>query len=153
VSDTPEVDIIARLMALSARYGLEELEVDEAGLRVTLRAPQPDELGANGGRSYLWQPPTWPASPLEPSPPPHLERAHALLAPLTGTFYRAAAPDALPLVEAGDPVEEGQPVGLIEAMKVFSEITADVAGTVIEIVAQNGKVVQQGEVLLYIDPA
>jgi acetyl-CoA carboxylase biotin carboxyl carrier protein len=55
-------------------------------------------------------------------------------------------------VEAGDRVEEGQVLGLIEAMKVFSEIPAEVAGTIHEFTVQNAEMVQHGDVLLYVVP-
>ena len=70
---------------------------------------------------------------------------------MTGTFYRAEAPELPPLVEAGQLVEEGQTIGLIEAMKVFSEIPAEVAGRVVQVVAEAGKLVHEGEILMRID--
>lgn len=153
MSDYPEVQKIARLMELAARYGLEELEVEEAGLKVTLYAETPppgeDDSAEAGGRAYLWRPPAWP----EATPARRPETAHAIVAPLTGTFYRAESPDSPPLVEVGDTVEEGQKIGLIEAMKVFSDVVADRAGVVLEIVAANGRMVQRDEVLMYIEPA
>jgi acetyl-CoA carboxylase biotin carboxyl carrier protein len=70
---------------------------------------------------------------------------------MTGLFYRGPSPEIPPYVEVGADVEEGQTVGLIEAMKVFSEIPADVHGRVVRIVAENGKLVNQGEVLMLIE--
>lgn len=156
MSDYPEVDTVARLLELAARYGLEELEVEEAGLRVTLRAQIPtdvdDESGAEGGRLYLW--PTtslWnePAAAAGSRP----ENAQPVTAPLTGVFYRADAPDTPPFVEVGGTVEEGQVVGLIEAMKIFSPIESTLAGTVVEVLVKNGQLVQHGDVLMYVVPA
>ena len=154
MSELPEVDIIARLMTFTARYGLEELEVEEAGLKVRLIAMRPaaeDGSGATGER-YLWQPPVWREPQNRPEAANRAETARPLLAPLTGTFYWARSPHDRPLVEVGQAVEEGQAVGIIEAMKVFTPIEADRAGVVVEIVAQNGQLVQHGDVLLYIDP-
>jgi biotin carboxyl carrier protein len=152
LSEDPEVKTIARLMELAARYGLEELEVEEAGLRVTLFAEAPlapdEERTENGGRAYLWHPPVW----TEAVKSKRSDTVQPVAAPLTGTFYRADSPDAPPLVEVGDTVEEGQKIGLIEAMKVFSDVVAEFAGVVTEFVAQNGRVVQRDDVLLYIEP-
>jgi acetyl-CoA carboxylase biotin carboxyl carrier protein len=156
MSDLPEVQVIARLMALAARYGLEELEVEEEGLRVTLQAPLPpassdaDPEGVTP-LSALWRLPVWPEAPPKAAGSTRPETAKPLTAPLTGTFYRTETPDTPPLVEVGATVEEGQAVGLIEAMKVFSKVEADRSGVVVEIVAQNGKLVQHGDVILYID--
>lgn len=139
---------MARLLDLAARYGLEELEVEEGGLKVSLIAAPPPEEGR--GRTYLWSPPTWSEPEAAPARP---ETAQPVLAPLTGTFYRSESPDAPPFVEVGSTAEEGQTLGLIEAMKVFSKVEAEITGTVVEIVARNGHLVHHGDVLMYIDPA
>ena len=76
----------------------------------------------------------------------------AIVAPLTGVYYSAASPTSSPFVAMGDVVQVGQLVALIEAMKVFNEIQAQVAGRLVAIVAKNGHVVQKGEVLLRIEP-
>lgn len=153
MSEQPEVETIARLMELAARYGLEELEVEESGFKVTLYAESPyasdeDQPEAAAGRAYLWQPPLWPDAAAQKG----ADNRHAVAAPLTGTFYRSESPDAPPLVDVGDTVEEGQKIGLIEAMKVFSEVVADRAGVIAEFAVQNGRLVQRDEVLLYIEP-
>jgi acetyl-CoA carboxylase biotin carboxyl carrier protein len=146
--ERPETAIVARLMQLAARHGLEELEVEEGGLRVALVAQEPPADGGLG-RGYLWNPPDWDAPDDGPSRP---ETARPILAPLTGTFYRAEAPDVPPFAEVGAAIEEGQTVGLIEAMKVFSRVESDVAGVVLEVVARNGALVHHGDVLLWVDP-
>lgn len=154
--DHPEVEVIAQLISLASRFGLRELEVEEGGLKVSLRAPDVGTEGAagqaaNGGDPYLWHAPVW-APPLADGAPGRSETAQPLPAPLTGTFYRAASPDDPPVVEVGHTVEAGQKIGLIEAMKVFSDIITDQAGVILEIVAQNGSLVQHGDVLLYLEP-
>ena len=154
MSEPSEVEIISRLLALAERYALEELEAEEGGVKVSLRArPAPSGEETVGGERYaLWRPPMWAGVEAKPPPSTRPETAIPLLAPLTGTFYRAGAPDSPPFVEVGDTVEEGQPVALIEAMKVYSPIEADRSGVVVEVAASNGKLVHHGEVLLYIDP-
>lgn len=156
MSDFPEVDTLSRLIDLAARYGIEELHLEESGLSVTLRAapvmvPSEDGEGVeNGQYGYLWQPPRW-----APNDSPSAERAEnlvALKAPLTGNFYRSRSPEEPPLAEVGDIVALGQPVALIEAMKFFSDVEADTAGRVVEVVAQNNTLVQHGDVLMWIEP-
>lgn len=153
MSELPEVEIVSRLMSLAAQFRLEELEVQEGPLRVTLRAVQrtpEQEANGDGAVPYLWHPPDWlPPTPAED--PVRPETAQAIRAPLTGTFFRGQSPEVPPFVEVGDAVEEGQVVGLIEAMKVFSDVQVERGGVVLEIVAQNGRLVQHGDVLMYID--
>ena len=71
--------------------------------------------------------------------------------PMTGVFYRTPAPDEPSYVEVGDEIEEGQTIGLIEAMKVFSEVPSEVSGRVVDIPAAGGKLVQAGDVLVVVD--
>ncbi len=75
-----------------------------------------------------------------------------IIAPLTGIYYSAASPTTPPFVSVGEVVPVGQVVALIEAMKVFNEITAEATGRVVAMIATNGTVVQKGDVLLRIEP-
>ena len=153
MSEQPEVEIIARLLGLAARYGLEELEAEEGGLRINLKADpivDGEFSDAMRGEAYLWHPPRMPTFPEAAG---RSETAHAVLAPLTGIFYRAADPSSPPFAEVGATVEEGQTIGIIEAMKVFSEVKADRSGVVLEVVAPNGKQVSRDDVLLYLEPS
>jgi acetyl-CoA carboxylase biotin carboxyl carrier protein len=77
------------------------------------------------------------------------ERSHLrdIVSPMVGTFYRAASPDAPPFVDVGKEVTEETVVCIIEAMKVMNEIKAETKGVIAEVVAENGKPVQFGQVL------
>jgi acetyl-CoA carboxylase biotin carboxyl carrier protein len=76
-----------------------------------------------------------------------------VLAPLVGTFYRAPKPGEKPFVEVGDTVDAGQPVCIVEAMKMMNEVVAAEAGKVVEIAAENGEWVEFEQVLMYLEPA
>jgi acetyl-CoA carboxylase biotin carboxyl carrier protein len=73
-------------------------------------------------------------------------------APLVGTFYSAASPGADPYVTAGTDVEAGQPLGIVEAMKLLNPIVADTAGTVVEVLVENGESVEYDQVLMLLRP-
>ncbi len=70
--------------------------------------------------------------------------------PLVGTFYAAPAEDAEPFVKVGDSVKEGQVLAIVEAMKLMNEIESDFAGTVTEILVENGEAVEYGQPLFVI---
>ena len=70
-----------------------------------------------------------------------------IVSPMVGTFYRGASPDAPPFVDVGKEVTEDSVVCIIEAMKVMNEIKAETTGVIAEVVAENGKPVQFGQVL------
>ncbi len=70
--------------------------------------------------------------------------------PMVGTFYRSPSPDAPPFVDVGKDVGKGAPVCIIEAMKMFNEIEADVSGTIEKIMVNNGSPVEFGQVLMLV---
>lgn len=74
----------------------------------------------------------------------------AIISPMVGTFYRAPSPDSPPFVEIGDRVTPGKVVCIIEAMKLFNEIEAEVTGTVAKILIDNSKPVEYGQKLILI---
>jgi acetyl-CoA carboxylase biotin carboxyl carrier protein len=76
-----------------------------------------------------------------------------LESPMVGTFYTAPSPDQPAFCKIGDTVSKGQTLCIIEAMKLMNEIEAEVGGTVLEMLVENGQPVQFGQVLFKIDPA
>jgi acetyl-CoA carboxylase biotin carboxyl carrier protein len=80
------------------------------------------------------------------------EGMRPITAPLLGTFYVAPEPGAPPFVKIGQQITEDTTVGLIEVMKVFSSVRATVAGTIVEVVAQNGQFVEFGQTLFIVKP-
>ena len=105
-----------------------------------------------------------PAGPLAPPPAPAAapaapavqEESEAVIegnqvkAPLVGTFYAAPSEGADPFVSVGDKVEKGQVIGIVEAMKLMNEVESEFAGTVAEILVENGEMVEYGQPLVVI---
>ena len=136
------IEWVERCLELMERYQLRELSLEIGELSVHLeRAPTPS--------------PTPTAALVAPAPaetPSEQPSFIPIESPMTGMFYRGPSPSEPPYVEEGDLVYEGQTIGLIEAMKVFNEIPAPATGVVRRILAQNASLVQQGEILMLLEP-
>ena len=75
---------------------------------------------------------------------------HVVKSPMVGTFYRASSPGAKSFVEVGSVVKEGEPICIIEAMKILNEIEADASGTITQILVDNGQAVEFGQPMFVI---
>ena len=74
-----------------------------------------------------------------------------ITAPMVGTFYRAASPDASPYVQVGQIIEAGQVVCIIEAMKLMNEIESESSGKIVEVLVENAQPVEYGQPLLVLE--
>ena len=81
---------------------------------------------------------------------PELPDGHVVRAPMVGTFYASPSPDKPPFVTVGQQVKAGDTLGIIEAMKMFNPIEAEVSGTVLKVIAENGQPVEFDEPLFVI---
>jgi acetyl-CoA carboxylase biotin carboxyl carrier protein len=81
---------------------------------------------------------------------PALPAGHVVSAPMVGTFYVSSTPGAEPFVKVGQQVRQGETLGIIEAMKMFNQIEADVAGTVVAVLVENGQAVEFDEPMFVI---
>jgi len=134
----PDADLIRALADLLTETGLTEIEYAVGGRRVRVaRAP--------GGA------PTALAAPVLPAAAGSIEHPGAVKAPMVGTAYLAPQPGAPPFVRLGDNVTEGQPLLIIEAMKVMNQIRAHCAGRVAQIVIADAQPVEFGSVLMLIE--
>ncbi len=102
-------------------------------------------------------PPAPPAAPSEkPAEKPAAEDSSKYLeitSPMVGTFYRSSSPDKPPYVKVGDTVESGTVVCIIEAMKLFNEIEAEVSGKIVKVMVEDAQPVEFGQVLFLVEPA
>ena len=78
-------------------------------------------------------------------------RGHVIKSPMVGTFYRAASPGSRPFVEVGQMVTAGETVCVIEAMKMFNPIEADVSGKVVEVLVENGQPIEYDQPILIVE--
>lgn len=92
-----------------------------------------------------------PAAPQAQTPKTETESGHKLLSPMVGTFYRSSGPDAKPFVEEGQSVKIGDPLCIVEAMKMMNQITSDKDGVIKKILVQNGEAVEFEQPLFIIE--
>jgi acetyl-CoA carboxylase biotin carboxyl carrier protein len=109
--------------------------------------PAPSATLEMAGTPPVAPPPT--AAPVAPAPE---EGLHTVKSPIVGTFYEAPSPGAPPFVKAGDSVEVGQVLCIVEAMKLLNEIESDVAGEILKKLANNGQPIEYGQELFVIRP-
>ncbi len=151
-----DIDEISELVRLVEDSNLDELIVEDAGVKVTIRGL--GYIRRSSSARLIDEPPQ---EMIDINPPWHpisvtgadvAEEVLTIASPMIGVFYRAPGTDAAPFIEVGDHVEVGQTIGLMEAMKVFSEIPSDYSGTVVEIIAHNGQLVHSGDPLVLLRP-
>ena len=97
-----------------------------------------------------WAAPTEAATGGHAKPQSDLPEGHVVRAPMVGTFYASPSPDKPAFVSVGQAVKQGETIGIIEAMKMFNPIEADVSGTVLKVLVENGQPVEFDEPLFVI---
>jgi acetyl-CoA carboxylase biotin carboxyl carrier protein len=141
---------ITDLADLMEEFRLAEAEIESDGQRIAFRRrSQIAVTSAVHSVEAAEQPEAADIAP-EAEPVSNQPKGVPVTSPMTGIFYAAPSPNAPAFVKEGEQVTAGQVVGLIEAMKVFNEITASTSGTVTKLVAESGQLVQPGDPLLYI---
>lgn len=143
---------VAEIMRLVDESSFDELTLEVDGMKLCLRRGAA-ALAGPSSQSASAMPTTVPAA--APSAPALTAKSqavdpgvHAVTSPLLGTFYRAPKPGSPPFVEVGGSVEEDTIVAIVEVMKLMNAVRAGVRGTVTEILANDGALVEYGEALL-----
>jgi acetyl-CoA carboxylase biotin carboxyl carrier protein len=152
-----DVQTVRYLVKLMSRHDLTEIDLREGELRIRL---QRGTLKAAAPAMDSVAPAVVPTLPAQPAvaPPPikvsddtPAKKFIEIKSPTPGTFYAASSPDAEPFVKVGSKVQPNTVVCIIEAMKVFNEITADCSGTIVAILAENQQPIEYGQVLFKVD--
>ena len=92
-----------------------------------------------------------PVAPVEAPIAVAAPAGHAVKSPMVGTFYRSSSPGSAPFIQIGSVVKEGDTLCIIEAMKILNEIESDKAGTVTQILCENGQAVEYGQPLFIVE--
>lgn len=154
-----KIQELRELIAILNDTDIAELSVESNGVKISIKKGAAFIQTAAPIAAAVVQP-----RPQEPAPaaapPPEANEPSTELegegyvtvqAPMVGTFYRAPAPDADPYVKPGDTVEVGQPLCIIEAMKLMNEIESEVRGRIVKILVENGQPVEYGQPLFVIE--
>ena len=154
-------DQLRQLITLRGESDIQELKLEGDDFRLELRrnlpASQPQVvMQAPPAPALVAAPVAAPSASPSAAPPPAAAVRGDLLeitAPMVGTFYRASAPGEPAFVELGSRISVGQPICILEAMKLMNELEAEVSGEVVEILVENGTPVEFGQVLMRVRPA
>jgi len=145
---------LKKLIDLVQESGISELEVTEGEEKVRIAkhstGPAPVSYAPQAPVMHAAPAAAAPAAPTPAASEPALPDGHVVKSPMVGTFYRASAPGAKPIVEVGQTVAVGDVLCIIEAMKLMNEIEADAAGTIKAILVENGEPLEYGEPLFII---
>jgi acetyl-CoA carboxylase biotin carboxyl carrier protein len=165
-SDVVNWNDLERLLKIMEDHGLEEYEYSRGDLRIRLRKPgaPPVIMQQGAAPSHAAAPAASAsgsgsgaggaagASHAKADAAPAVDNSHIVKSPIVGTYYECPEPGKPAFVEVGDHVKSGQPLCIVEAMKLMNEIEADVAGKIVRAFMQNGQPVEYGQPLFAIQP-
>ena len=158
-NDVFDLDGIRLLVELMKENDVSELDLEQSGSRLSLRRAQSGFAVVDAKLTPACAPvaavPTAP-TPTQPVdvPTPREENAanvKTIKSPMVGTFYSSPSPDAPPFVQVGDSVTPDKTVCIIEAMKIFNDVPAELSGTIVEILAKSGDPVEFGTPLFKVE--
>ncbi|MEX2462001.1 MAG: acetyl-CoA carboxylase biotin carboxyl carrier protein [Paenibacillaceae bacterium] len=157
---------IKELIKLIDQSSLQELEIQNEGSKLLLRKPNktesvfmtsaPAAQYALAASAPVHAPQAIEAtihaieSQTVASPVVDQSHLHPIVSPMVGTFYHAPSPEANPFVKVGDKVKEKTVVCIVEAMKLMNDIVADTTGEIVEILVENGQLVEYGQPLFLV---
>jgi acetyl-CoA carboxylase biotin carboxyl carrier protein len=147
---------IKELIKLVDESSVQELEIENEGSRLSIRKPGKTEYvqAAAVQPQIIAAPQVQPAAVVSEAAPQvdTTSHLHKIVSPMVGTFYRASSPEVGPFVSAGDKVVEKTTVCIIEAMKLMNELDADIKGEIVEVLVENGQLVEYGQPLFLVKP-
>lgn len=151
-----DLDEINRLIELMNKNDLLEVELVEDAKKIRLKKKYDGGMRvmpAMAPMAAVPAPAAGQAAAAAPAAAAQPAGTIAIKSPMVGTFYRAANPEAAAYVEEGDAVNKDTTVCMIEAMKVFNEIKAEMEGTIAAILVENGQSVEYGQPLFLVKPS
>jgi acetyl-CoA carboxylase biotin carboxyl carrier protein len=145
ISSKIDLESIRQLLALMAEHDLTELEIEQEDMAVRLRKA--------GAAAPVAAPAAAPVVTVAAAAAAKEAALPAVRSPMVGTFYTSPSPEVAAFVKVGDLINEDTVVCIIEAMKVFNEIRAELSGTIEKILVKNAQAVEFGQPLFVVRPA
>ena len=153
---------IRDLIDFIAQSGLNEVDIETKEIKLHVKR-EPDQKVLKNSAPLIAAPPVTVQAPqvttqaVQPSTKAEKPAAAGkatleIKSPMIGTFYRSSNPDSPPFASVGDKISKGQTVAIIEAMKLFNEIEAEVSGTIVKVMVENASPVEYDQVLFVVEP-
>ena len=153
---------IKDLIKLVSKSGLGKVEIEREGFRISIKGSQSEPIMYQAAPMVAAQVAAAPApAPVAPSAAPASTETNnsddskyiTVKSPMIGTFYRTPGPDKDAFVNVGDTIQSGDKVCIIEAMKTFNEIEAEISGKIVKVLVDNASPVDYDQPLFLVDPA
>jgi acetyl-CoA carboxylase biotin carboxyl carrier protein len=154
---------IQELIKIINKSNISELSVEEGEFKITIKQAQTSET-----QYVTVQPQAMPMQQMaapqpvqqagapsaaaQPAAAPASDNLITVKSPMIGTFYRSSSPDKPPFVNVGDDIRQGQPICIIEAMKLFNEIESEVTGKIVKVLIDDASPVEYDQPLFLVEP-
>jgi acetyl-CoA carboxylase biotin carboxyl carrier protein len=159
-----DLNYVKKLVKLLSESDVDEIEIEEEGKKIRVVKRGGSVPVATSTAPAVYQvPPAFQgaahtpalaaAQPTVVTAVPEAKKYREIKSPIVGTFYRSPAPDAAPFVQLGSAITPGAVLCIVEAMKLMNEIESDVAGTIVQILVENGQPVEYDQPLFLVDPS
>ncbi len=162
-----DIKEIQELIRFVSKSGVSEVEIESKGFKLTIKTP-PYKRNGNGTEVQYVQAEVPSAIPVQPvvvaaapvpvqapiavAVAPQSSNYEEVRSPMIGTFYRSTSPEKPPMVSIGDEIKKGDVICIIEAMKLFNEIEAEVSGKIVKVLADDSTPVEYDQPLFLIEP-
>ncbi len=155
---------VEELIRFVAKANVSEVEFETKDVKLVIKtnkaaermaeAPAQAPMAVQAAPARPAAAPVQEAAAAKPQPKADSDAAHdSIKSPMIGTFYRSPGPDKPPFINVGDKIEKGKVICVIEAMKLFNEIEAEVSGTVVKVLINDASPVEYDQPLFLIDPS
>ena len=159
-----DIKQVQELVKIINKTNIAEISIEEEGLKITIKQKEDAAPVTYAPQQYLQPAPMMSAAPAAPAAPAPVKPAEApapkpadnlltIKSPMIGTFYRSPSPDKPVFVNAGDEIDNGKVVCIIEAMKLFNEIESEVKGKIVKILVEDASPVEYDQPLFLVDPS